>query len=134
MKSGKQRRAEIRARRERRARSRAERVRAEAAERPRETPPGAVPANPELLAPFNSYGVPRFVERGFYLDVSFDCIGCGKPEIWTAAQQKWWFEVAKGYAYSTARRCRACRRRERERREAARRIHLEGVARKRARS
>lgn len=68
-----------------------------------------VPVNETSLAPYNSYGAPDFVERGYYRDKPFVCGGCGKKEVWTAAQQKWWYEVAKGYVYSTARHCRACR-------------------------
>jgi hypothetical protein len=96
------------------------------------TPPGAVPVNEEALAPYRSYGAPLFVTRGYYLDMPFRCAGCRSDEIWTAAQQKWWYEVAKGYPYSAAKLCRTCRRRERERRSEARRVHLEGAARKKA--
>jgi hypothetical protein len=85
--------------------------------------------NPDRLARYNSYGVPDFVARGHYVDVSFRCAACGKEEVWTAAQQKWWFEVAQGYPYSTAKRCRVCRRKERDRSGAARKVHLEGRAR-----
>lgn len=77
---------------------------------------------------------PEFVERGYYEDEPFICRDCGKAEVWTASQQKWWFEVAKGAQFTRASRCRNCRRRERERRNEARRIHLEGLAAKRARS
>lgn len=96
-----------------------------------DTPPGSVPCNPISLAPYNSYGRPPFVERGFYVDSPFDCSTCGKAEVWRAAQQKWWYEVAKGNVESRAKLCRACRRAEQDRRAKARRIHLEGVARKR---
>jgi hypothetical protein len=41
--------------------------------------------------------------------------------------------VAKGGLWTTARSCRPCRRRERERRGEARRTHLEGVAKKQKR-
>jgi hypothetical protein len=82
------------------------------------------------LAPDGSYGVPDFVTRGYYVNVAFVCQACGKHELWTATQQKWWYEVAKGGVWTTARLCRPCRRRERERRNEARRIHLEGIARK----
>jgi len=92
-----------------------------------------VRVNTSALAPSNSYGVPDFVRRGYYENVPFVCQGCGSNEIWRAAQQKWWYEVMKGYADSTAKRCRACRRRERARRDEARRTHLEGLARKRER-
>jgi hypothetical protein len=57
-------------------------------------PPGAVLAEPARLAPYNSYGDPDFVRRGYYLDRPFRCAGCGREELWTAAQQKWWYEVA----------------------------------------
>jgi hypothetical protein len=101
--------------------------------RDRLSPPGSVRVNVEALAPNNSYGVPRFVERGYYEDLPFTCVGCGSKEIWRAAQQKWWYEVAKGYAYSGAKLCRPCRRSDQVRRAEARCVHLEGVARKRAR-
>jgi Probable zinc-ribbon domain len=89
-----------------------------------------VPVNEQLLAPNNSYGAPDFVRRGYYTDIPFRCVDCGKEEIWTGTQQKWWYEIAKGFVYSTAIRCRACRRKERDRRANARRVHLEGKARK----
>jgi hypothetical protein len=113
MKSGKQRRRER------------ERERLLAAKRSE-----GVAVNVEKLAPNNSYGTPDFVARGYYVDKPFTCEGCGLDQVWTATQQKWWYEVAKGYVYSTAKLCRSCRRCERERRSEARRIHLEGVARK----
>lgn len=86
------------------------------------------------LAPDGSYSVPGFVSRGYYLDQPFRCQGCGKKEVWTAPQQKWWYEVAKGNVWTTARFCRACRRRERDRRSEARRVHLAGVALKQRRA
>jgi hypothetical protein len=95
------------------------------------TPPGLVRVNVQALVPTNSYGVPTFVARGYYEDVPFVCQGCGSKEIWRAAQQKWWYEVAKGYPDSGAKHCRACRRRERARRTETRRVHLDGLARKR---
>ena len=90
------------------------------------------PCNPLLLAPFNSYGVPPFMARGYYADAIFQCAACKKEEIWRATQQKWWYEVAKGNVESRAKLCSACRRTERERRAEARRVHLEGIARKHA--
>jgi hypothetical protein len=92
-----------------------------------------VPVNAERLAPNNSYGVPDFVRRGYYLDIAFQCADCGVREVWTGAQQKWWYEVAQGFVYSTAVRCRRCRRKQRERRAEVRRVHLEGIARKKLR-
>jgi predicted RNA-binding Zn-ribbon protein involved in translation (DUF1610 family) len=128
MKSNKQRRAEILERR---------RARAAVASKLRGSEPhgeisgGTAPCNSEALAPYNSYGQPPFVERGFYMDVLFKCKDCGKEEVWRATQQKWWYEVAKGNVETRAVRCNACRRIERERQAEARRIHLEGLESKR---
>jgi hypothetical protein len=116
MKSNKQKRLELEAKRQRREK--------------KAVAYGTVPVNPLSLCPDNSYGVPLFVTRGFYVDLPFSCRDCGKAEVWTATQQKWWYEVAKGEVWTSAIRCRACRRRERERRTEARRVHLEGVAKK----
>jgi len=55
----------------------------------------------------------------FYLDRPFTCSDCGSNEVWTAKQQKWWYEVAQGCVYSRAVRCRACRQTRRLQREAA---------------
>lgn len=96
-------------------------------------PERIVPVNAERLAPNNSYGVPDFVRRGYYVDVPFQCADCGIREVWTGAQQKWWFEVAQGFVYATAIRCRRCRRKERDRRADAKRVHFDGLARKKSR-
>lgn len=69
--------------------------------------------NVGALAPYNSYGPPDFIARGYYEDVPFTCVDCGEAQLWTATQQKWWYEVAKGQVYSIAKRCRACRRKRR---------------------
>lgn len=82
------------------------------------------------LAPSNSYSIPDFVERGTYRPEPFVCKDCGVAEVWTPLQQKWWYETAKGDVFTKAVRCRACRTRERVRKSAARRVHLEGLARK----
>jgi hypothetical protein len=123
VKSGKQRRQEIKARRARRPPPLHK-------DRPQPDLTGTAPCNTELLAPYNSYGVPQFVSRGYYVDISFRCQGCGSEEIWRATQQKWWYEVAKGYVYSTAKLCRPCRRAEQARRAAAQKTAVEGLARK----
>ena len=47
--------------------------------------------------------------RDFFEDVEFTCRDCGDRHVWTAADQKWWFEVAGGSPYSTAVRCVTCR-------------------------
>lgn len=87
--------------------------------------------NRDLLRPTNSYGIPDFVEREFYVDRPFVCKDCGKSEVWTATQQKWWYETAKGDVWTVAVR-RPCRRRERERKAQARRIQSQGLGRRRA--
>jgi len=67
----------------------------------------------------------------FYEDVSFTCKDCGSHETWTATQQKWWYEVAGGLLDTTkAVRCRSCRAKEKARKTEARRVHLEGLAKK----
>ncbi|MGN6720297.1 MAG: zinc-ribbon domain containing protein [Candidatus Binatia bacterium] len=127
MKSGKQRRQEISARRKKLKLKHA--VMAKPLERA-PLPSRLIPVNEALLAPNNSYGAPEFVGRGYYVDRPFRCVDCGKEEIWTGTQQKWWYEVAQGFVYSTAVRCRICRRKKRDQSAQSRRIHLEGIERK----
>lgn len=129
MKSNKQRRQEIKAQRARRAARQTRAVQA----RPVDRSVGVVAVTPALLRRNNSYGAPNFVQRGYYQDQPFRCKDCGVEEIWMAAQQRWWYEVAQGDVWTTAVRCRACRQRERTRKEEARRIHQEGLAAKRTR-
>ena len=91
-------------------------------------PSGAIAVDPSQLAPTSSYSpLPEF-----YVDQPFTCRDCGAEEVWTAQQQQWWCEVAKGCIWSTAIRCRSCRKIERDRKAEARRVHLEGIARKQA--
>ena len=70
MKSGKQRKSELKARRLARAERDAARM------------PDRVAVNPEKLSPFNSYDSPDFLKRGYYLDKGFTCQGCGAREIY----------------------------------------------------
>lgn len=70
----------------------------------------------------------------YYRDVWFTCKDCGKEETWSAEQQKTWYEEQGGEIEAIAIRCHACRGKEKLRREAARKIHLEGLARKRSRT
>lgn len=65
----------------------------------------AILADHEQLQHNNTYGLlPKF-----YVDKPFICRDCGSSQVWTASQQKWWYEVAKGNINSTAVRCRSCR-------------------------
>lgn len=107
--SGKRRHGERQARRE----ALVERDRLEALAR-------GVGVDPGALASSNSYSQPDFVLRGYYVDLPFTCRECGVEQVWTAARQKWWYEVTKGDVFSTARLFRPCRQRERARRGDAR--------------
>lgn len=66
----------------------------------------------------------------YYLDKAFTCIDCGSEEVWTGKQQKWWYEVAKGNINATAVRCRPCRKIKQKIKAEARKVHLEGLERK----
>ena len=92
-------------------------------ELPEGMPRGALPADQALLLHDNTYG-PR---PRFYVNRSFTCIDCGKREVWTAADQKWWYEEAQGKIASQASRCRDCRRIRRLRRSQERRVHVVGL-------
>ncbi|MCB1920136.1 MAG: zinc-ribbon domain containing protein [Candidatus Competibacteraceae bacterium] len=129
MKSNKQRRQEIKSRRVQRA----ERQARHANMRPVDRPIGVVVVTPARLQSTNSYGIPDFVQRGYYQDRPFHCKDCGKAEVWTAAQQQWWYEEARGDVWTIAVRCRVCRQYERARRVEARQVHLAGLAAKQAR-
>jgi len=106
VKSNKQRRRETRQTREQRKAKKAASARPPSSHA---APPGSAPVNRSNLAPYNSYGDPTFVRRGWYEDQEFTCHDCGAEQTWTAAQQKWWYEDCKGQVFSTAIRCRACR-------------------------
>jgi len=113
MKSNKQRRAEIKAHR----RSRAARVEAQLHVPDRQRNVclrmiGIEQADLEVLGRHNNtYGLlPEF-----YFARPFSCRDCGAEEVWTAKQQKWWYEVVHGPVDSRAVRCLACRRARRER-------------------
>ncbi|HEY6365391.1 MAG TPA: zinc-ribbon domain-containing protein [Candidatus Binatia bacterium] len=129
MKSGKQRRAELKTKRKQR---KTKQQLLTTRPQPTPRPLGTAPVNEDLLAPYKSYGAPGYVMRGYYQDIPFRCQACGKEETWTAAQQKWWYEVGKGYVYSSAKLCRPCRKKAQARRAEVRRVHLDGVARKKA--
>ncbi len=121
MKSGKQRREEIKTKR-------LARLRAAHAPNPympiKAVPLGAVVADPEQLVHNNFCCSPP----SFYIDDPFVCKDCDAHEIWTAKQQKWWYEIAKGPIDSRAVRCRPCRLVERARVEEARRVSQAGMA------
>lgn len=139
MTSGKEKRQALKARRTvKRDAARAERQ-AELARRRRqrlldEVDVNAVAVDAEKLAGYQSYSVPLYVTRGFYVPIPFTCKDCGKAEVWTPRQQKWWYEEAKGEPFSSAVRCRPCRRRLRDRKTAQKRASEVGRARKQAKA
>jgi len=116
MKSNKQRRLEIKARRLRRAKK----LEIDTTKSLDQLPLGAVLADHDELQHNNTYGLLPV----FYIDRPFVCRDCGAEEVWTAKQQKWWYEIAKGHIDSCAVRCRGCRRRIREIKE-AQKAHME---------
>ena len=65
-----------------------------------------VAADPKQQVPINSYSLSP---PTYYEDVEFTCRDCKKVEVWTAHQQKWYYEVAKGSLFATAVRCHDCR-------------------------
>ena len=95
---------------------------------------GAAIVDLSALAPNNSYDVPDFVKLGYYPDRPFTCASCNSPEIWRAAQQKWWYEEAKGDIWSISKFCRTCRRQEQSRRAEARLYSSRWYCQKRERS
>jgi hypothetical protein len=118
-------------RRGKRAAAQAEQVRMEekqAAKKRQALAKSQVVVNPKNLRPTNSAGTPDFVVRGYYVDYPFTCKSCGASQNWTATQQQWWYESARGDVWTVAVLCRPCRVRERTRKEGARKVHLEGLA------
>ena len=91
-------------------------------------PPGAILADKKALSHNNTYGrLPQF-----YVDKVVVCRQCGLEEVWPADSQKWWYEVAKGNINTDAVLCRACRKKDKQRKDEARRVHVEGLAKKRS--
>ena len=120
MASGKQRKVALKQRRRDNARRADPKARGPGLPDP---PSGAVMADLSQLEHDNTYG-PRPL---FYVDRRFVCIDCGAREVWTAADQKWWYEVAKGKLESRAVRCSTCRKPHQARVDAARKAHLQGL-------
>lgn len=72
-------------------------------------PPGAVRGDIRRQAYCPMCHVPRF----FYVDEPRTCVQCSTPFVFTAAEQKFWYETLRFWADSTAIRCVDCRRRQR---------------------
>ena len=77
-------------------------------------PEGAILVNPAELSPNHSYRSPPV----YYIDQEFICRDCGSNELWTATQQKWWYDAV---------RCRSCREKVKEEKERQKK-HMEEMA------
>ncbi|MGI9244003.1 MAG: zinc-ribbon domain containing protein [Verrucomicrobiales bacterium] len=80
-----------------------------------EIPAEALPVDPDLLNLGGSYHRPIF-----FADQPFTCQDCGTHCVWRAEDQRWYFETFYAPYYAAAKRCRACRRSERQRKTQAR--------------
>jgi hypothetical protein len=66
-----------------------------------------IPAYMSAQKPNNSYAPVTEYETK-----RLPCSGCGKPVVWTAEQQRTWYEDMKASIYATVNlRCDACRKR-----------------------
>lgn len=72
-------------------------------------PPNAVPGDPSKQDFCTAHYLPHY----FYLDEERVCVQCGKSFLFTAHEQKFWYETLKFNFSSTAIRCRSCRRQRR---------------------
>ena len=68
----------------------------------------------------------------YYRDQWFTCKDCGDDDLWTAKQQRKWYEEQGGEIEAIAIRCRPCRQKEKLRKAEARRVHLEGLEKRRS--
>lgn len=80
-----------------------------------EIPPDAIPVDPDLINLGGSYFCPRY-----FREVQFACVDCGVTQCWAAEDQRWYYETTGAPYYSTAVRCRECRRAEQQRKRLAR--------------
>jgi|SRR5882724_5183574 len=51
--------------------------------------------------------------RHWYIDATFRCEACGSKFVFTAKEQRFWYEDRRFYVDSQPRRCPACRKKER---------------------
>ena len=78
-----------------------------------EIPKGALSANPDN----QDHGRGNAV-KFYYKDIPYTCAGCGKKGVWTAEQQKKYFEVQKGNIYNAPKWCNECHSRRTEEKDA----------------
>ena len=70
-----------------------------------EIPQGAVPADIGRQRRRDDLDHVRY----YYVDMPFVCKLCGKREVWTTEQQKFWYEDCKGDPNAVAIHCHDCR-------------------------
>lgn len=119
MKSGKQRRLEIKEKRRKKA---VNNISVDVYSNPAKLPKGAIKSNLSKIYVNHYVTLPTF-----YIDKAYVCRDCGSEEVWTAKQQKWWFEIIKGDVNSTAIRCLRCRKVIRDQ-KAEQKAHMEEMA------
>ena len=68
-----------------------------------EIPEHSLATNPDAQEHHGGYSA-----KFYYQDTHYTCAGCGKPEVWTAQQQKRYFEVQKGNTYNESKWCYRC--------------------------
>ena len=68
-----------------------------------EIPEGALPGNPD-----EQVGAEGYAAKFHYVDIAYVCRGCGRNGVWTAAQQKRYFEIQKGNIYNEPTWCHRC--------------------------
>ena len=68
-----------------------------------EIPENSLPANPDAQEHHGGYSA-----KFCYQDIHYACAGCGKSEVWTAQQQKKYFEIQKGNIYNRPKWCYDC--------------------------
>jgi hypothetical protein len=68
-----------------------------------EIPKNTLAADPDAQNHGGGYSV-----KFHYQDIHYACAGCGRPGIWTAQQQKKYFEIQKGNIYNEPKWCYEC--------------------------
>ncbi len=68
-----------------------------------EIPEGALAGDPD-----KQVGAKGYAAKYYYVDIDYVCRGCGRKGVWTAAQQKRYFEVQKGNIYNEPAWCYEC--------------------------
>ena len=68
-----------------------------------EIPSDAIPADPDMQNHSGGYSI-----KYYYQDIHYKCAGCGKEGVWTAEQQKKYFEKQKGNIYNQPKWCHDC--------------------------